>query len=236
MKILHINAFESNNGAARAAFRLHKALLNNGVDSKMLVQIKDTDDPTILSDQFFFTKIVNRLRWRVSAIPKMLYPMRSQRPFSTSWLPSSGLVSKINALKPDIVHLHWIAGGMMRIQELSEIESPIIWTLHDNAPFTGGCHVMWDCTKYLKECGACPVLGSKKENDLSTYIFRIKFRTYKKIPSLTIVGVSKWISDCATESMLLRDKNVVTIPNLIDTSIYTSKEVHLARKSSLIKN
>jgi glycosyltransferase involved in cell wall biosynthesis len=230
MKVLHVNAFDMNNGAARAAFRLHNALLFKGVDSKMLVQIKGSNDPNILSDQSFVANVINRFRWRVSALPKLFYPKKTNRPFSTSWLPASGLVTKINALKPDIVHLHWIGGGMMKIQELSGIDSPVVWTLHDNGPFTGGCHIMWDCKKYLKECGACPVLGSEKKIDLSTNIFRIKLDTYKKISSLTIVGVSSWISACALTSMLLRDKKIVTIPNLIDTTIYKAKDINLARK------
>lgn len=229
MKVLHVNAFDMNNGAARAAFRLHNALLLKGVDSKMLVQIKESNDPNILSDRSIVANVINRFRWRVSALPKIFYRKKTNRPFSTSWLPPSGLVPKINELKPDIVHLHWIGGGMMNIQELSGIDSPIVWTLHDNGPFTGGCHTMWDCNKYINGCGACPVLGSEKEEDLSTNIFRIKLNTYKKISSLTIVGVSKWISYCASQSRLLRDKKVVTIPNLIDTTIYKTKDISFAR-------
>ena len=47
MKILHINTTDVEGGAARAAYRLHRALLAKGVDSQMLVQRKLSDDYTV---------------------------------------------------------------------------------------------------------------------------------------------------------------------------------------------
>lgn len=43
MKILILNACDIQGGAARAAHRLHNALLSAGVDSKTLVQDKYSD-------------------------------------------------------------------------------------------------------------------------------------------------------------------------------------------------
>jgi len=40
MKVLHINTSDINGGAARAAYRLHRSLLEAGINSKMLVQNK----------------------------------------------------------------------------------------------------------------------------------------------------------------------------------------------------
>ena len=48
MKILIVNLSDIDGGAARAAYRLHKALLTEDVNSKMLVQNKFTDDFTVL--------------------------------------------------------------------------------------------------------------------------------------------------------------------------------------------
>ena len=50
MKILIISSYENSGGAARASNRLHKALLERGIDSQMLVQQKSSNDYTILSD------------------------------------------------------------------------------------------------------------------------------------------------------------------------------------------
>ncbi|WP_024334600.1 hypothetical protein [Desulfotignum balticum] len=47
MKILIVNTSDIQGGAARAAYRLHRALLNEGINSHMLVQSKVSDDYTV---------------------------------------------------------------------------------------------------------------------------------------------------------------------------------------------
>ena len=47
MKILIVNTSERTGGAAVAANRLMKALINNGVKAKMLVREKETDTLTV---------------------------------------------------------------------------------------------------------------------------------------------------------------------------------------------
>ena len=67
-------------------------------------------------------------------------------------------------LNADIVHLHWINAGMIKIEDLAKIRAPIVWSLHDMWAFTGGCHYDEECQGYEKECGNCKVLGSDKES------------------------------------------------------------------------
>lgn len=45
--VLHLSARDNEGGAAQATYRLHRGLRTLGVDSKMLVQKKVTDDPNI---------------------------------------------------------------------------------------------------------------------------------------------------------------------------------------------
>ena len=80
------------------------------------------------------------MRPTLDSIPVRRYPERTKTLFSPSWVPFTGLLDKINALNPDVVHLHWIAGGMIRIEDLAKINAPIVWSLHDMWAFTGGCH------------------------------------------------------------------------------------------------
>ncbi len=82
----------------------------------------------------------------------------------------------INEINPDIVHLHWINGGMIKIEDLLKIKKPLVWSLHDMWAFTGGCHYDEECQKYKQNCGNCKVLGSKKEKDLSRKVWNRKKR------------------------------------------------------------
>ncbi|MDP3587813.1 MAG: glycosyltransferase family 4 protein [Sulfuricurvum sp.] len=220
MKILIVNTLDIEGGAARAAYRLHKSLLAQGVDSQMLVQSKSSDDYTVTAETDKFNKMLNKLRPFLDSIPIRSYKERTKTLFSTSWLPFSSIVDKINEINPDVVHLHWICNGMMRIEDIARIKAPIVWSLHDMWAFTGGCHYDEDCRGYEQNCGNCKVLGSDKEKDLSRKIWYRKQKTFSIIPNMTIVGLSRWLAECAKNSSLFRDTNVVNLPNPIDTNVF----------------
>ena len=171
IKILIVNTFDIQGGAARASYRLHRALLAQGEDSLMLVQRKSSDDYTVLIENNKLTKYFNKLRPIIDILPVRLYRKRKKSLFSPSWFGLSGVVEKINKINPDIVHLHWITGGMMKIEDVARINAPIVWSLHDNWAFTGGCHIMWECERYKGTCGSCPMVGCDNDYDLSRRIY-----------------------------------------------------------------
>ena len=221
MKILIVNTSDIQGGAARAAYRLHKALLSSGVDSQMLVQSKSSDDYTVQT--MASTKIqkgLNKLRPTLDSIPVRFYKNKTKTPFAASWLPFSGVVDKINEINPDVVHLHWICGGMIRVEDIARIKAPIVWSLHDMWAFTGGCHYDEECGGYEKECGNCKVLGSDKQNDLSKKIFHRKHKSFNAKKDMTIVGLSRWLNDASKNSILLKDKKHINLPNPVDTTTF----------------
>jgi glycosyltransferase involved in cell wall biosynthesis len=229
MKILMVNAFDIFGGAARAAYRLHTALLNENIDSRMLVQKKIGNDDTVVTETGKIQKLINRLRPILDTLPTKIYKDKDETKFSISWLPSSSIIEIINSINPDIVHLHSINEGMIRIEDLAKIKAPLVWSLHDNWAFTGGCHIMWDCVKYKNSCGFCPRLGSTKEADLSKKIFYRKEKTYSKLQNVTIVGLSSWLQGCAEESALFKNRNIINLPNPIDTDMFKPFDVGVAR-------
>lgn len=229
MKILIVNFSDIEGGASRAANRLHKALLEAGVTSRMLVQSKSSDDFTVTGPETKIGKASAAIRPFLDSIPTKFYSNRTKTAFSPSWIPFCGLVDKINAFHPDIVHLHWVGEGMLHIKEIAKIKAPIVWSLHDMMPFTGGCHYDEDCEGYRKSCGTCRVLGSNKNVDLSRSVFNIKAETYRKINNLTVIGLSKWLEKCAAESTLFKGRKVVNLPNPLDTQIFSAVDKISAR-------
>jgi glycosyltransferase involved in cell wall biosynthesis len=218
MKILIVSKGDyAGGGGYRAAYRLHKALVEQNISSQMLVQSKSLDDYTVIGPTTKFSRLVSMLRPTVDEAPVYLYKQRSKVSFSPSWLGFNNTVQKINELNPDIVHLHWVCGGMIKIEDFAKIKAPIVWSLHDMWPFTGGCHYSDGCDNYEISCGNCKVLGSKKEYDLSKVIWKRKIKAYSSVKnSMTIVGLSKWLYSCSKNSSLLNDKNNVNLPNPID--------------------
>ncbi len=221
MKVLTISTSDLYGGAARAAYRLHRALRIEGIDALMLVQNKISDDYTVLeSASNKVQKGVNKLRPVIDQIPVKFYKNRVETLFSPSWFGFGNIVDKINQVDPDVVHLHWICGGMIRIEDLAKIKRPIVWSLHDNWPFTGGCHIKRECEKYKDRCGACPNLHSDKENDLSRRVWSRKRKTFERLGNLTIVGLSRWLTEISQKSSLFKDKDHINLPNPIDTTVF----------------
>jgi len=218
MKIAHINMSDLAGGAAIACYRLHLGLLNSGIESRLFVLNKLSNDSTVIGLKN--GQIINRIQEKIDKIPLKLYPYRIPFFFSNGWLAINTLFSRVSYFEPDIIHLHWVGNSIVQISKLSNFNKPIIWSLHDLWAFTGGCHNNYQCNKFKNNCGECPNLGSKENNDLSKKNFRIKEKSYNKIKKLTIIGLSRWLTEMAKSSHLLKDFNIHNLPNCINTELF----------------
>ena len=227
MKILLLNTNDISGGAAIAAYRLLKGLQQNSVQAQMLVQSKKSDDFSIIGPTTKWQKAFTRLRPILDSFPVKLYKNRKKNLFSPAVL-TDNIYKKINKINPDIIHLHWIAGGFVKIESLVRIDKPIVWTLHDMWAFTGGCHYDEECGEYINNCGHCPLLNSNKQNDLSYRIWKRKKISWGNL-NLTIVTSSSWLGECAKRSSLFNEKRVEVIPCGLDLNRFKPIEKNIAR-------
>jgi len=229
MKPLLLNSTDCRGGAARAAHRLLEGLCRSGVNAKMLVQEKAGDNNAVLAPRPMLGDWWYRLRPHLDALPLRLYPNADlSRLFSSSCLAGRTL-QRIQALSPDLVHLHWVSEGFFLPRMLSHLDLPIIWTLHDLWPVTGGCHYPGECDGFINQCGRCPVLDSSRSCDLSRWNWRRKERAWRR-PQMTVVAPSKWIADKARSSSLFSNVPVTVIPNGLDTERFKPYDRHYCRK------
>jgi glycosyltransferase involved in cell wall biosynthesis len=229
MKILIVNSYDAGGGAARAAYRLHKALLSANIESTLLVQKKLFDDHSVIGGLTIKHKIVTQIKPYLDQLPLVFYRNKSANLFSTGWFSFGDILNQINNFQPDIVHLHWFCKGTLSVEEIGKIKVPIVWTMHDSWAFTGGCHIPVGCYRYKEECGICPELRSNHLYDLSWKGLSRKREIYTKINNITMVAVSQWLLNCAQNSTLLKDANLLCIPNAIDTKIFSPIAKSVAR-------
>jgi glycosyltransferase involved in cell wall biosynthesis len=227
MKVLMLNTFDEIGGAARAATRLLAGLRTRGIDAQLLVHDKTGCDETILCPAGAFRQQARRLKMLLGSMPVRCYPKAPAFNFTPAQLPDH-LRPEITAIDPDIVHLHWLGAGFLRIETLAQINRPLLWTLHDSWVFTGGCHVPFDCTRYRQQCGHCPVLGSAKEDDLSRRVWQRKRQHWQDL-DLTLVAPSRWLADAASASSLFHDARIEVIPNGLDTDQFQPGDKAAAR-------
>lgn len=235
MKITILSTFDTFGGASIAAFRLNKALNDNGLDSKMLVQDKKGKAPNVetIATNWFLKKVA-LARFAFDRYQFAFYEKSKAVRFIFSQA-KIGIDISQNALiqKSDIIHLHWINFGFLSldaIQKLIETQKPIVWTLHDMWLFTGGCHYSRDCTQYQQSCGNCSeFLKNPSPTDLSNQVWQAKQKLLHNA-NISVVACSHWLAEKAKTSTLLEGKKIVSIPNPIDTSLFKPTEKPIAQQ------
>lgn len=224
IKPLLISTNDIDGGAARATYRLHQSLQAIDIPSHMLVQNKQSVDSTVMAQKAVIAKVGAML----NDLPLRPYRDRSRTMFSAQWFPDP-VVAKVAQLQPDLVHLHWVCNGYLQIESLAKFKKPLVWTLHDMWPFTGGCHYSQTCDRYTHTCGKCPWLKSQHELDASRWIWQRKAKTYQAL-NLTVVAPSQWMADCARSSKLFQNVRVEIIPHGLDTTTFKPIEQSVARR------
>ena len=222
MNVVHINSFDRGGGAAIAVKRINDALINSGVNSKVLVQKKSGKEENISeASSNFLSKINYLFRFTFDESYIRLLTKQERGRFSNSAV-GVDITNHSLVRDADVINFHWINGGFLSInslQKLKRMNKPIVWTLHDMWAFTGGCHYSLECEKYLIECAQCPSLRFHGKKDISNKIFNYKKKLYSDF-NLSIVTCSKWLSDEVRRSDLLKDKNVFVIPNPLNTEMF----------------
>ncbi len=227
MKVIHLSWSDRHGGAARAAFRLNAALNQAGIQSGILSAAGYLDSVGQRHPLRGIDRILTRGSARIDQLPLANYRGRESALFSPACAPDR-LAGRLLLHDADLVHLHWINNGFMRIETLPRLKKKIVWTFHDMWPFTGGCHYSNGCRNFMTSCGTCPQLDSDRKHDLSDRIFQRKKTAWSKTP-FEVVTPSRWLADVASSSRLLRGYAIHAIPNAIDTAVFAPTDKTLAR-------
>ncbi len=221
MRIVHFSG-QKTGGAAIAAGRLHRSLLALGHESAMRF-LDDGGGPGRKPSRV--RKAAALLRPALDRALLDLVARKRSALFSAAWVPN-GILRKTE--DADVIHLHWIGNGFLDVGALRGVRKPIVWTMHDMWPFTGGCYYDGGCGRFASGCGRCPVLASEKENDLSTRVFRRKQRAWSEV-DLTLVAPSHWLAGEARRSPLFQRRRIEVIPNCLDPSVFKPIPKDVAR-------
>ncbi len=232
-KVVHLSVLDTG-GAGIAAIRLHLGLLNIGYDSKFLVLYKNTNYPGIYSikrkkfaENWTWETYINK--WNTFLCSK--YPNRPKDlEIFTHIEGITNLQEDENIINADIINFHWIPSMIDFKNDIEILKSKtIVWTMHDENPYTGGCHYTSGCERFKNECFSCPQLKSNIQYDLSHFQFKIKEKFFESM-NPRLVCPSKWLAQRAKLSKLLQNKSIFVIPNGIPTSIFHKYDLAAIRK------
>ena len=214
MKVVHLNTNVSG-GAATACLRLHRALLEAGVDSRVLTLKQGiTGDPRISSWEAFQGRgfhrkdFWNRVRNRMSTLGKPSFFFSG--PYSVFPVETHPWVQEA-----DIVNLHWVA-KFIDYRRFFQTEKHYVWTLHDMQPFSGGYHYPGG-------------LNFKAYQRLIARNEALKRKALEHI-RLQPVAPSAWLAEKAEASAVFSGRSCAIIANCIDTRIFKPGNIHELRR------
>lgn len=232
MRILHLNTTDSGGGAAIACNRLHASLLAKGIDSIIMCHRRSGCVPNVVELQKpnrvnnLYHRVVNRLAFQVTR-PPLFHEPDCHSSFSLN-ISKNRLVDAVRQMKPDILHLHWVGRGFLRIEDLRilAMEFPVVWTLHDMWPFCGGEHYAYNDMRWRNGYFRKNRNSDAKGPDWNRWVWLRKERAWEGLTIHTI-AVSQWINSCLQESRLFRKilGNRTIIFNGLDTDIFHPKEL-----------
>ena len=227
MNVLLINTYNYG-GAAQACMRLHRGLLKQGISSRLLTLTGSTEIPEVYSFRSIFKsrsqRVIQKLREyhfnaqkqrQLSGLPKGFEPFQlSKAPFELTEHP---------LLKwADVINLHWVAHFLDYPTFFKKVNQPIVWTLHDMLPFTGGYH-------YEK--------GFPFES--YSHLIRREVQTKKaalKNTDLSIIALNDWLCNLSKKSELFGKYPHHIIPNGLDTTVFKIQNKRFSKRIFNIPN
>lgn len=223
MNVLHVSTRDIAGGAARATYRLHRAMLTQGAHSVMACQTKDSNDESVFEVQAALAPVeragARRTRQAVSDFLLTRRTGVSDTIFTAS-IPGVDLACLPEARPADAVVMHWVSQFVSAesIRGLLGLGKPVAWRLSDMWPFTGGCHYSGGCEAFTAGCEDCPQI------DPALRAFPAAMLKARREAlaggGLTVVSPSRWLAGLARRSALLRDCRVEVIPNGVNAEVF----------------
>jgi glycosyltransferase involved in cell wall biosynthesis len=220
MRVLHLAASDAAGGASRAAYRIHKCLeADDSIDSQMLVSRRFTADMSVHTLEVraatravgaSFRRGFNLERYRARAV--------EPRGCSTARVPTTA-PSKIRAISPDVVLLHWLGNEVMSVAQIGRLIAghiPTVFVLHDTWAFCGAEHYPEGegDTRFIEGYLRHNRPRSERGPDLNRSTWERKRRHWRS--PARVIAPSRWMAEKAQQSALMRGWKTEVIPNPLD--------------------
>ena len=211
MKVLHICTSDEG-GAGLCCLRLHNALLNEGVESKVVMNYKTRDYPEVYQYRPFAS--------RLCSLPSRIFHKIGLEVTECNKVGALGVkhhafysrpVSFIDLTKfelydwADIIHLHWVKDFLDYPSFFRKTKKKIVWTLHDENLFYGIAHYG---------------VNALHDNDIEKKYKRIKFESIRSSENLNVVFLSNMMYDQFGNNEIIRGRNKTIIHNSVDGNIF----------------
>jgi glycosyltransferase involved in cell wall biosynthesis len=214
LRVIQIST-SAKGGGGIAASRLNTALISRGINSSLYVR----SDLEISFNRKLLSKMNTFLQRSVS---KGDFGIMTPSSISTVNL------HRVQSESPDVIHIHnWY--NFLSLNDIAELYkiAPLVFTLHDERIYTGGCHNAYGCDRYISGCTKCP--GIYGARFLITKSKREIKNLFEEMKEVRLISPSRWLHGNLVKSNLISDASTIYLPNLI--SIPSVSEDHVGKES-----
>ena len=212
MRVLHISTSDSG-GAGLCCLRIHQALLDIGVDSKVVTLHNTRKVYGEYEYGFFVDFFLSRIPSLLFRIMGLSYTKHNAvRNLSKRYENFYSLpVSSVNLLNcewvkwADVIHLHWINNYLDYPTFFKKVGKPVVWTLHDENFFYGIAHY----SNFVLE-----------NHPMEKYYATLKCESIGLIKQLGIVFLSEYMKKKFEGNKLLQGRITCIINNPVDVDLY----------------
>ena len=225
MRIVHFTKNDSGGGAFTACERVHREMLKRNSESYILCERSSGNVPNSIGIRSslrwqLFNRLRNRFLFEFSKLLKPPFFFEPDcHPFYSINYFGNNILKVVENIKPDIVHLHWVGGGFLRIEDLRILSHkyPVVWTFHDMWPFCGAEHYTMNETRWVNGYRADNRSGLSKGVDINRWTWNRKVESWNSI-RINTISVSMWLGEQVLRSKLFRNISGrrTVIPNGLD--------------------
>ncbi|MDD3832953.1 MAG: glycosyltransferase [Oscillospiraceae bacterium] len=227
MKILQVNCVYNKGSTGKLVYSLHQALLQDGQQSVVAYgRGEKTDHHDVHKVSTEAEAKAHSVLSRVTGIEFAYSPLATRR-----------LINLIKRESPDLVHLHCLNGHFLNVYKtmdyLKRHRIPTLLTLHAEIMHTAGCDHSVECERWRTRCYGCDKVGGRIAphfGDVVSVAFNKMREALSGFSTLTVVGVSDWLTQRAAQSALMKELPCVTVHNGISTDIFKPTEFEDLRK------
>jgi glycosyltransferase involved in cell wall biosynthesis len=200
-------------GAAGSSMNIHRGLLRRGWDSRFVTRAQEKER---------LPRYLPNIRLMEPEFSFDFQQSQSQgpRPGKTMFSVDEHIVSNETLLDlvadADLVNLTWIARflSVENIAAISATGIPLVITVRDMYPITGGCHYFHGCERYKSGCDACPQIPDVSDN-YPYWVLKTKQELWRR-QDMSYVALSEHTEKILRQATLSRDCRIDRIPNFVD--------------------
>ncbi len=220
MKIAVVSRSDSVGGADKAAFQLHQGYLQSGYSSEFLTGLKTMELWNTRQVGTNYKQLTSKLRNTITRGINIINQDGNPNFHSYNFFPTE--IHKIINKKYRFANLHWLGSNFMSLRDISKINIPILWTMHDLWPILGAEH----------HKNLVPGLSRKnlpyKSTPINNYLYYYKMKMFRQL-KMKFIAPTEWIKSEIENSSFGANFPVYKIPNPVNLDVFCPRNRMFSR-------